>query len=175
MLSLSYVRLMARYNAWQNTCVYEACERLNDAQRKEDRGAFFGSIHATLNHILWADQIWLMRFDAAPPPAKRSLSEGLSLFDDWQALSAERSRFDDVIANWADVMDMKTLEGDMTWISGATGREMTRPKALLVAHIFNHQTHHRGQVSAMLTGFGAKTGITDLAFMQDALLADLEM
>ena len=66
MISPSYVRAMARYNAWQNANVYGACERLSDAQRKEDRGAFFGSIHATLNHILWADQTWLTRFGAAP-------------------------------------------------------------------------------------------------------------
>ncbi len=174
-MSPSYVRLMARYNTWQNASVYAACEALSDAQRKEDRGAFFGSIHATLNHILWADQIWLMRFDAAPPPAKRSLADGLSLFDNWDALSAERRRFDKVIETWADSVEPSVLEGDMTWVSGATGREMTRSKSLIVAHIFNHETHHRGQVSALLTGFGLKTGITDLPFVPDDRLAEIEV
>lgn len=162
---------MARYNAWQNASVFGVCERLSDAQRKEDRGAFFGSIHATLNHILWADQMWLSRFGAAPTPAVASIPKGLSLFDEWEALTTERRRFDSVIQNWADSLDPKTFDGDLTWVSGATGREMTRSKALLVAHIFNHQTHHRGQVSALLTGFGIKPDVTDLPFGPDDIYA----
>jgi uncharacterized damage-inducible protein DinB len=162
---------MARYNAWQNASVYGACDQLRDAQRKENRGAFFGSIHTTLNHILWADQVWLMRFGAAPPPAKHSIADGLTLFDDWDALSAERRRFDAVIEAWSDVVQPSAFEGDLTWLSGATGREMTQPKAMLVMHIFNHQTHHRGQVNALLTGFGVKPGITDLPFAPEGTYA----
>jgi uncharacterized damage-inducible protein DinB len=171
MISPSYARTMARYNAWQNVSVFGACGRLSDAQRKEDRGAFFGSIHATLNHILWADQMWLSRFGAAPAPAASSIPKGLSLFDDWEALAAERRRFDGVIEAWADGLDPKAFDGDLTWLSGATGREMTRSKALLVAHIFNHQTHHRGQVNAVLTGFGIKPDVTDLPFGPDEIYA----
>jgi uncharacterized damage-inducible protein DinB len=171
MISASYVRTMARYNAWQNAGVYRACDGLGDTQRKEDRGAFFGSIHATLNHILWADQTWLARFGAASPPAKRSIAEGLTLFDGWDALTVERRRFDAVIKDWADGIEPSALEGDLIWVSGATGREMTKPKALLVAHIFNHQTHHRGQVNALLTGFGIKSDITDLPFTPDDVYA----
>ncbi|MBS0233327.1 MAG: damage-inducible protein DinB [Proteobacteria bacterium] len=171
MISPSYVRTMARYNAWQNANIYGASGRLSDAQRKEDRGAFFRSIHATLNHILWADQMWLMRFGAAPAPAKRSLADGLSLFDDWEALAAERRRFDDVIQEWADRLEPSILEGDLKWLSGATGRDMTSPKALIVTHIFNHQTHHRGQVHAILTGFGIKPDMTDLPFGPDLYTA----
>jgi uncharacterized damage-inducible protein DinB len=164
MISPSYVRTMAAYNAWQNACVFGACGRLTDSQRRQDRGAFFGSAHATLNHILWADQMWLSRFGAAPPPAKRSITEGLALFDDWEALTAERRRFDAVITDWADHIEPSALEGERTWISGVNGREMTKPKALLVIHVFNHQTHHRGQVNALLTGFGIKPDATDLPF-----------
>jgi uncharacterized damage-inducible protein DinB len=171
MISLPYVRTMARYNAWQNANVYTACERLSDTQRKKDRGAFFGSIHATLNHILWADQMWLSRFGAAPPPAATSIPKGLSLFDEWEALTAERRRFDGTLQDWADNLDPKALEGDLTWVSGATGREMRQPKALLVTHIFNHQTHHRGQVHALLTGFGIKPDVTDLPFGPEGLYA----
>lgn len=166
MISPSYVRTMARYNTWQNANIYGASARLTDAQRKEDRGAFFRSIHATLNHILWADQMWLMRFGAAPAPAKRSIADGLAQFDDWQALEAERRRFDRVIEDWADGLEPGSLEGDLKWLSGATGRDMTSPKSLIVTHIFNHQTHHRGQVHAMLTAFGVKPDITDLPFGQ---------
>ncbi|MBS0238298.1 MAG: DinB family protein [Proteobacteria bacterium] len=164
MISPSYVRTMARYNAWQNANVYGASEGFSDAQRKADRGAFFGSIHATLNHLLWADQAWLHRFGAAPPPAKRGIVEGLTLCETWEALCKERRRFDGVIQDWADQIQPPDMAGDLTWISGATGRELTRPKALLIAHLFNHQTHHRGQVHAMLTGFGVKPGVTDLPF-----------
>lgn len=167
MISPSYVRTLARYNSWQNTNIYGASESLSDAQRKEDRGGFFGSIHATLNHILWADQTWLHRFRACPPPAKLTIPDGLSLFDDWEALKEERRRFDGVIEKWAGGLEPSALEGDLSWISGVAGREMTRPKALLFANLFNHQTHHRGQVHALLTGFGIKPGVTDLPFGED--------
>ncbi|WP_045835085.1 DinB family protein [Hyphomicrobium sp. 99] len=164
MISPSYVRTLARYNSWQNTNLYGASESLSDAQRKEDRGAFFGSIHATLNHLLWADQTWMNRFGAAPPPGKRSIAEGVSLFEAWDELREERRRFDRVIQDWADNLEPSALEGELTWVSGATGRELTRPRALLIAHLFNHQTHHRGQVHALLTGFGIKPGMTDMPF-----------
>lgn len=167
MISPSYLRTMARYNSWQNASVYRACEQLTDAQRKENRGAFFGSINATLNHILWADQVWLSRFDAASPPAKPALPDSTTLFEDWDALKAERQRFDRVIEDWTDRFEASGCEGDLTWYSGSAGCEMTRPKALILMHIFNHQTHHRGQVNAMLTGFGINPGVTDLPFSPD--------
>jgi uncharacterized damage-inducible protein DinB len=163
-ISPSYLSTMARYNSWQNASVYAACERLTDAQRREDRGAFFHSIHATLNHILWADQIWLSRFGAAELPSKQSIAEGLSLFERWDDLKTERHRFDGTIERWASDIDPAACEGDLTWYSAAAAREMTRPKSLIIVHIFNHQTHHRGQVNAMLTGFGINPGVTDLPF-----------
>ena len=160
---------MARYNTWQNTGVYSAAGRLSDAQRKEDRGAFFGSIHATLNHILWADQIWLMRFGVGVGASKSSIAEGLTQFGDWEKLSSERRQFDGVIEDWADRMSPSDGEGDLHWFSGSAGRDMTRPKSLVIMHIFNHQTHHRGQVNALLTGFGIDPGVTDLPFSPEAI------
>jgi uncharacterized damage-inducible protein DinB len=167
MISPAYVQTMARYNAWQNENIYNAANRLSDAQRKEDRGAFFGSIHATLNHMLWADQTWLMRLGAAPPPAVKSIAESVALFEDWDALSVERRRFDEVIRDWSDCLDGSAIEGDLTWFSASAGRELTRPRALILTTIFNHQTHHRGQVHALLTGFGIDPGATDLPFGPD--------
>jgi uncharacterized damage-inducible protein DinB len=164
MISAAYAQAMARYNTWQNRSVYDAAAKLSDAQRKEDRGAFFKSIHATLNHILWADQVWMMRFGAAQAPAARTTSDGLAQFGEWDALVRERQRFDAHIQNWADGLDAAALEGELTWFSGGAGREVTAPKALLVGHFFNHQTHHRGQVGALLTGFGIDPGVTDLPF-----------
>jgi uncharacterized damage-inducible protein DinB len=158
---------MARYNAWQNANIYDAAGRLTDEDRKADRGAFFGSIQATLNHILWADQMWLMRFGAAPKPAAQSIAEGLAAYPDWDGLVAARRDLDCIIQDWADGLDASALEGEMTWFSAATGRELTKPKAFLAMHLFNHQTHHRGQVHALLTGFGVKPGVTDLPFGPD--------
>jgi uncharacterized damage-inducible protein DinB len=164
MISPAYVQTMARYNAWQNENIYNAANRLSDVQRKEDRGAFFGSIHATLNHILWADQMWLMRFGAAPQPAALTIPEGLAQFEEWDALVRERHRFDAHIQSWADSIDPSALAGDLTWFSTGAGREVSASRAMLVTHLFNHQTHHRGQVNALLTGFGINPGVTDLPF-----------
>ena len=164
MISAAYVQTMARYNTWQNRSVYDAATMLSDAQRKENRGAFFGSIHATLNHILWADQMWLMRFGAAPQPAARTIPEGLTQFEEWDALVRERHRFDAHIQSWADAIDPSALAGDLTWFSTGVGREVSASRAMLVTHLFNHQTHHRGQVNALLTGFGINPGVTDLPF-----------
>lgn len=164
MISAAYVQTMARYNAWQNRNVYDAAEKLTDAQRRENRGAFFGSIHATLNHLLWADQIWLSRFGASSPPAARTIPDGLIAIDGWDELVSARLSFDDQIQCWADGIDDSALAGDVSWFSAVAGRELSASKALLVAHLFNHQTHHRGQVNALLTGFGIDPGVTDLPF-----------
>jgi uncharacterized damage-inducible protein DinB len=172
MISVAYVQTMARYNTWQNRNIYGAATGLTDAQRKEDRGAFFGSIHATLNHVLWADQMWLMRLGVAPQPVAKSIPEGLTQFEDWDTLTAQRSRFDSHIQEWADGLDAAAVEGKLEWFSASAGRQMSTPKAVVITHIFNHQTHHRGQVHALLTGFGIKPGATDLPFGPNVLSRD---
>jgi uncharacterized damage-inducible protein DinB len=153
---------MARYNRWQNENLYRAADSLSDAQRKEQRGAFFGSIHGTLNHLLWADQIWMSRFAGTPRPKAAGIPQSPTMVEAWEDLQAERSAFDGVIAEWAGKLDQHWLEGDLTWFSGSAGRERTKPKWLLVTHLFNHQTHHRGQVHCMLTQCGVRPGDTDL-------------
>ena len=160
-----YARVMARYNAWQNKSLYREAARLDDAERRRDRGAFFKSIHGTLSHILFADQIWLHRFAGTPRPRAASIGESATAYPDFEDLSRERAAFDDVIADWAERLDAAWLGGDLTWFSGVLGREATRPRALLVVHFFNHQTHHRGQAHAMLTAAGTKPDDTDLPFM----------
>ena len=166
MISVGYVRAMADYNHWQNENLYGAADGLTDAQRKERRGAFFGSIHGTLSHLLWGDQIWMSRFAGTPKPKARGIPESVAMFESWDDLKRERRAFDRVIADWAGRLDPAWLEGDLTWFSGAASREVTRPKWLLVTHMFNHQTHHRGQVHCLLTQCGAKPGATDLPFRQ---------
>ena len=164
MIDAGYVRTMARYNAWQNESLLTAASTLDDAARRQDRGAFFKSIHGTLCHLLWADQMWLSRFAGTPKPTLR-IHESGNLIAEWTDLVAQRRAFDSTITEWASGLSPEWLAGDLVWFSGATQREMRKPRALLVVHLFNHQTHHRGQVHAMLTAAGAKPDDTDLMLL----------
>ncbi len=167
MIGVDYARGMARYNAWQNRSLYEAADGLTDADRKVDRGAFFGSIHGTLSHLMWADQQWMSRFlpgGVDKPPVLVRESPGN--YPDWDDLKARRTHFDARIIDWADHLAPDWLAGDMTWYSGLAKADVTNPKWFIVTHFFNHQTHHRGQVHAMLTAAGAKPDDTDLMLME---------
>lgn len=168
MIDPEYPRLMARYNRWQNRSLYAAAGGLDDAARKLERGAFFGSIHATLCHLLWADQTWMARLADWPPPAVGSIRDSVTMIADWEKLAAARAGFDDRLVGWADAIEAAELEGTLTWFSGAAGRNVTKPRTVIVAHMFNHQTHHRGQVHAMLTAAGATPAATDLPFVPEA-------
>ncbi len=165
MITCEWMVMMGRYNAWQNKAQFTLASGLSDKQRREDLGAFFKSIHGTLNHILWADQMWLSRFNVCPPARLSGLSESVRLHETWDELSAERERFDGLISEWAVTFDPRGIQGDLTWFSAGAGREITQPRAVLITHLFNHQTHHRGQVNAMLTRLGLKPSITDLPFL----------
>ena len=164
MIGPAYVQRMARYNRWQNENLYGAAERLSPEEREKERGAFFGSIHKTLSHLLWADRVWMGRFTDQPRPPG-GIPESVNLFPDWRALSDERAGVDQSIIAWADAVDETWLAQDQTYFSGVSGRTLTRPRALLVTHLFNHQIHHRGQVHCMLTQAGAKPHDTDLPLM----------
>jgi uncharacterized damage-inducible protein DinB len=170
MITPAHPQLMARYNRWQNRSLLNAADRLSDAQRKEQRGAFFGSVHGTLSHILFADQIWLYRFtgnEAVKPVGVTTIAESVTAIPDWADLKQRRAAFDETIIGWAEQMTAPDLAGDVTWHSGALGREVSRSKWELVTHLFNHQTHHRGQVHCLLTGFGQKPDDTDIPFMPE--------
>ncbi|MGA7488796.1 MAG: DinB family protein [Xanthobacteraceae bacterium] len=164
MIDPGYVRRLARYNRWQNENLYGVADALSDAERRRERGAFFGSIHGTLNHLLWADRIWMSRFAGTSRPAG-GIRESVSLYGDWNELKRERAAFDAIIVDWAQRLDDGALAGELTWFSGAINAEVGRPKWLLLTHMFNHQTHHRGQVHCMLTQAGGKPGDTDLFIM----------
>ena len=168
MITQDYARMMAAYNKWQNESLYGAASSLSDLERRRDRGAYFRSIHETLSHILWGDEIWLSRFsDFPPPPAPGGLGGSANYYQDWDALFAARMETDRAIQNWAATLNPKDFEGDLTWRSGALKRDITKPRWLLIAHMFNHETHHRGQVHAMLTAAGAKPDDTDIPFMSE--------
>lgn len=164
MITVDYVRTMAEYNRWQNENLYGAAEGLGDEARKEVRGAFFGSIHGTLNHLLYGDQAWMSRFAGTPKPKAAGIPQSISMYESWEDLKRERVGFDGVILDWAERLGASWLDGDLAWFSPTLGREVRRPKWLLVTHMFNHQTHHRGQVHCLLTQAGAKPGTTDLPY-----------
>ena len=167
MITPDYCRTMAQYNAWQNTGLRKLIEGMDEAELKADRGAFFGSLWATANHLLWGDLIWMSRFDGgARPEGGIKDSPGLCpTKGDWEAL---RYRTDGRIRSWAEGLVGVDLVGDLTWYSGASGREVTKPLALCITHFFNHQTHHRGQMHAMLTAMGHDLPDTDLFLMEGA-------
>jgi uncharacterized damage-inducible protein DinB len=164
MIDAAYVQRMARYNRWQNENLYGAADTVSDAERRRARGAFFGSIHATLNHLLWGDRIWMSRLAGTAKP-EGGIPQSVSLYDGWNDLKRERAAFDAVIVDWADRLDDASLEGELTWFSGAIKADLRKPRWLLVTHMFNHQTHHRGQVHCMLTQAGSKPGDTDLPLL----------
>lgn len=168
MIDAAYVQRMARYNRWQNENLYGAATTLSDGQRKLDAGAFFGSIHGTLAHLLWADMTWMHRFHPSlpPAPARPDNASFVTLCPDWNALVRSRAAFDASIIAWADALDPAWLEGDLTWTSSDGSRTRSLAKWILVTHFFNHQTHHRGQVHCLLTAAGAKPGDTDLMILK---------
>ena len=159
-----FCRTMARYNAWQNANLYGAAAGLPDDERRRDRGAFFGSIHGTLSHLLWGDTVWMSRFDGWEKPDS-GISGSAALEGDWERLVERRREADARIRDWAGRVTQGWLDADLTFFSGVLGREVSRPAGLCAVHFFNHQTHHRGQVHAMLTAAGARPGDTDLFVM----------
>ena len=168
MITPAYLQRMARYNRWQNDSVYSAAGTLSDAARKQDRGSFFKSIHATLSHILWADRLWMSRLSDWTPPGI-GIPDSVNLFPDWEVLKTERAASDAAFLRWADAATQADIDGDLTY-ANTSGVTNTRNRAVCLVQVFNHQTHHRGQVHAMLTAAGAKPEDTDVPFMPERYL-----
>jgi uncharacterized damage-inducible protein DinB len=170
MITASYVRTMAAYNAEMNRRLYAAATRLPDAERRAPRGAFWKSIHGTLGHILWGDSMWMSRFDGWLRPST-PIKQSDHFIEDFAELCTARDDADGRISRWADRVDDVWLGGDLVWLSGAAQRELRAPKRLLVAHFFNHQTHHRGQAHALLTAAGEDTRDTDLFLIVPGIIS----
>jgi len=164
MITPAYVRGFSAYNSEMNRRIYAAAARLSDAERRQDRGAFFGSLHGTLNHLLWADQAWMSRFADWPKPETPG-KDSARLYDDFILMQAKRVQIDAGIEAWAAGLTEDWLAGELTWFSGIAQREVTAPRTVVLVHMFNHQTHHRGQAHALLTAAGERTGDTDIAFI----------
>ena len=159
---LLHARRMARYNRWMNEKLYACCAQLTDAQRKEDVGAFFKSIHGTLNHLLVGDRVWMGRFTGVPF-AVRSLAQ--ELYADFGELRAERARTDGEIVAWSERLRPEDLDGVLAYTSIVNPAPRTEAMDLAVTHFFNHQTHHRGQLTTLLMQRGIDPGVTDLMWM----------
>ncbi len=166
----SQFRMMAEYNAWMNTKLYETAAKLSPAEVARDRGAFFGSILGTLNHLVVGDTIWPKRFAAHPgnPAALdpvRAMAQPAALnqvlYADLGELRACRKVIDAAINAWAAALTQADLDHvlDYTNTKGAAFRGRM---SSLVTHFFNHQTHHRGQVTTLLFQAGQDVGATDL-------------
>lgn len=167
---------MARYNAWMNDKLYACAAQLSDEERKRDRGAFFGSIHRTLNHLIFADKIWLGRFAQQAPGFPMLTDEVLALpdasgldtelFTSFDAMRQHRETMDAAITAFVQTLTPELLSGTMRY---ATIKGVPRSHAFwqALSHFFNHQTHHRGQVTTLLMQAGIDPGVTDLIVLAD--------
>lgn len=160
----THPQAMAAYNRWMNERLYECCAKLSDEERKRDVGAFFKSIHGTLNHLLLGDRVWLGRF-IGPPFAVKSPAD--ELYADFDRLRTERSTTDDVIARWASALTEADLAGELHYTSMLNPMPRRYPLWFAVAHFFNHQTHHRGQLTTLLFQRGIDPGVTDLVWLPE--------
>ena len=162
MIDTAYCQLMADYNQWMNDKLYRACASLPEQELHADKGAFFKSIYLTLNHIAYSDLAFLSRFTGEPaqvPPI------GQDLFGGFQALSVQRQLLDARLCVWSKSLTAEWLAQTLTYVSKVDGQQRTAPHWVLVTHVFNHQTHHRGQLTTILTQQGVDIGSTDLPFM----------
>ena len=159
-----YCRMMARYNRWQNTGLRKITETMEPEALDRDHGAFFRSIRATLNHLLWADRLWMHRIAGMTDPGL-GIAQSIESTGSIAEWATERFRLDGRIVVWADELRAVDLAGEARFTSRSLGGEVSRPIQPLIVHIFNHQTHHRGQVHAMLTAEGISPPPTDLLYM----------
>jgi uncharacterized damage-inducible protein DinB len=155
--------LMARYNRWMIEKIYTLCADIPDAERKRDRGAFFKSIHGTLNHLLFGDVVWMARFQQREGP-NRIIAE---LHADFGELRAARETMDARILDWTATLTPQWLAAPFSFTSNVDRKTRTRPAWALVAQLFNHQTHHRGQLTTLLSQMGIDPGVTDIPFLPE--------
>lgn len=162
MITASHATLMAQYNEWMNSRLYALCATLPDEELRKDRGAFFKSIYLTLNHIAYGDLAFLSRFTGDPAVVP---DPGVELFGSFGRLRTEREALDRRILEWSASLTPEWLAESQTYKSKIDGKTRTAPRWVLVTHTFNHQAHHRGQVTTLLAQMGLDMGTTDIPFM----------
>lgn len=148
----SHFSMLARYNTWANSRVYAHANALPSDAYHRDVGAYFKSLHATLNHLLVADRIWLRRLTGSGehPNALNAI-----LFDDLASLRAARVAEDQRLVDFVEALGPADIERELQFHS-LTGVALRQPLGEILAHMFNHQTHHRGQAHAILTQVGVE-------------------
>ncbi len=159
----AHYRMFARYNEWANRRLYDAASRLSVAQYRADRGAFFKSLHGTLNHLLATDRIWMQRFTGEGEVPSRL---DAILFETFDELRAAREAEDRRIIDYIEGLDEARISGTIKYRRVSSPEEFEQELAPALAHWFNHQTHHRGQVHAVLTGLVGEAPELDLLFFQ---------
>ncbi|MEQ8997912.1 MAG: DinB family protein [Coleofasciculus sp. B1-GNL1-01] len=162
MYTRSSYELMASYNQWMNQKLYAICAQIPDQKRKENLGAFFQSIHGTLNHLLYGDLAWMGRFTGNPLTGTKI---GQILYNDFHQLCQERERLDQQIIDWTKTLSEDWLNQLFDYRSNIDGQTRILPTWVLVTHMFNHQTHHRGQLTTLLSQLGYDPGVTDLPWL----------
>ena len=162
MIDTACCQLLARYNRWMNERLYATVATLPEADRTRDRGAFFGSIQRTLSHLVWADRMWLARFRGTTygEPAY-----GADLYTDFGTLQHDREATDTDLLSWAGQVTPAWLEADLRYTRKADGKTVALAGWVAAMHLFNHATHHRGQVTALMKQAGVHPGVTDLPWM----------
>ena len=158
-------RTYARYNAWMNANIFGGCERISDEIRKTDLGAFFKSIHGTLNHMMIGDRFWMARFTGGPLPG---VPLNTILFENFADLWTARQAMDKDITDFCATVTDTWLATAFTFTSVTYKKTFTYPNWLLMMQMFNHQTHHRGQVTTLMMQQGVDPGVTDLPAMPAA-------
>jgi uncharacterized damage-inducible protein DinB len=159
----AHYRTFGHYNAWANNRLYEAAARLSTEQYRADRGAFFKSVHGTLNHLLATDRIWMQRFTGEGEAPNRL---DAILFETFDQLRAAREAEDRRIVDFVDGLDDVRIAGTIKYRRVTSPEQFEQPMAPALAHWFNHQTHHRGQVHAILTGLVGQAPELDLLIFQ---------
>lgn len=144
----AHFTMFARYNEWANKRIYNAAAALSDANYRADGGAFFGSVHGTLNHILVGDRIWMRRFTGEGPVYTKLDTVPCA---DLATLRSEREAEDKRIVGYVEGLDDAKLVAVFSYRTIASPMDVTQPLAPALSHFFNHQTHHRGQVHGLMT------------------------
>jgi uncharacterized damage-inducible protein DinB len=157
--------MMAGYNAWCNERLYDAAQSLPDADYRADRGAFFKSVHGTLNHLLVADRIWMRRFTAKGDAPNRL---DAILFEDLKDLRPARQAEDARIVAYVEGLSDADLGRLLRYRTITNPMDFEQPLAPALIHFFNHQTHHRGQVHGLLTAITGEAPSFDLILFQRA-------
>lgn len=159
-----HFQMLSDYNRWANGRIYDACSALSDVDYRADRGAFFGSAHRTLNHLLVADRIWLRRITGT---GTAPMELNVVLHEDFTDLRKAREAEDERFVQLTGSFEPDAFSRIVSYTPVTVPTPVSEPLGVMLAHVFNHQTHHRGQIHAILTSLGQPSIVLDMiAFLR---------